>query len=463
MHPLAFDKQGKPFSFDRRTRQLLTRLFRNPAARGTCSQVFDDAGEPLYVDADAEVLEFRSLVHHVPGLYRLDQCDDDGVPIEGAPPAYVSIEMTRNAAFGGGGGDVNPLAIIERLVAIQADVMKTMAAQQASLLSATAEVMRAPYRPALPSAAPERESDDKDDADDCAACEHADEGAAEDSPPDPWGALRPMMDMIEPHVPKLGAFLYEQFVEFLKRTKTEAGTPPSASSPAAAPAPTPTPAPAAAVTAPSASAQADAAVGSSSPPFAAYTTSTSAADRASDVTTTVAAAVEIQSQPVIVREEVVQSEQSGDPIDDTTAIAPFSSGEPAPAPTSRPPSPAEVAFSASPAMVHAATPILAAATQQAAPPSAGTPTSAAPTVAQPAAPRNAVPEPTPEQVRHLLEIRERLTDKERAIAENAISRMPPSVLADWLAELSRMTIDQATQMLRQMIAKLRAPRPGARG
>ena len=35
MSPLAFDKQGKPFAWHRRTRKLLVRMFRNPAARGT--------------------------------------------------------------------------------------------------------------------------------------------------------------------------------------------------------------------------------------------------------------------------------------------------------------------------------------------------------------------------------------------------------------------------------------------
>jgi hypothetical protein len=78
-------------------------------------------------------------------------------------------------------------------------------------------------------------------------------------------------------------------------------------------------------------------------------------------------------------------------------------------------------------------------------------------------PRNARPEPTPEQVRHLLAIREQLSAKERAIAENAISRMTPDVLADWLAELSALTVDEATQMLRQMIARIRAPRAGGGG
>lgn len=77
------------------------RLFRNPAARGTCCQVLDTAGAPLYVDAEIDHAEFRRAIANVPGFYRLDQCDDDGVEIDGAVPAYVSIEHLRRAARAG--------------------------------------------------------------------------------------------------------------------------------------------------------------------------------------------------------------------------------------------------------------------------------------------------------------------------------------------------------------------------
>jgi hypothetical protein len=51
MSSLAFDKQGKPFAWHKRTAKLRVRLFRNPSARGTCCQVLDGAGLPLFVDA----------------------------------------------------------------------------------------------------------------------------------------------------------------------------------------------------------------------------------------------------------------------------------------------------------------------------------------------------------------------------------------------------------------------------
>src|SRR5687768_4458338 len=98
MSSLAFDKQGKPFAFQPQTRKLLVRLFRNPAKRGTCCAVLDADGEQLYLDVDADYQDLRRSVGNVPGLYRLDQCDESGTEIAGAQAAYVSIESTRNLA-----------------------------------------------------------------------------------------------------------------------------------------------------------------------------------------------------------------------------------------------------------------------------------------------------------------------------------------------------------------------------
>ena len=223
MSSLAFDKQGKPFAWHKRTAKLRVRLFRNPSARGTCCQVLDGAGAPLFVDADIDYAEFRRTVSGVPGLYRLDQCDDDGVEIEDAPPAYVSIEQLRNA----GGGveavqvtEVSPLLIIERLVALQSDVMKTMAAQHAAILASSAEIMRAPYRPV-----PLLPANDLRNAD---AANDDTEDEDEDDTPEP-SALAPMLSMLEPHLPQLGAFLYTKFVEFFRHVPAA----PAPTSPAA--------------------------------------------------------------------------------------------------------------------------------------------------------------------------------------------------------------------------------------
>lgn len=66
MSPLAFDKQGKPFTFHRKTKQLLVRLFRNPSARGTRCQMLDAEGEPLHIASEMDYMEFRKAVGHVP-------------------------------------------------------------------------------------------------------------------------------------------------------------------------------------------------------------------------------------------------------------------------------------------------------------------------------------------------------------------------------------------------------------
>lgn len=229
MSSLAFDKQGKPFAWHKRTAKLRVRLFRNPSARGTCCQVLDGTGAPLFVDADIDYTEFRRVVSGVPGLYRLDQCDEDGVELEDAPPAYVSIEQLRNAggmtADAAQVGDVSPLLIIERLVALQSDVMKTMAAQHAAILASSAEIMRAPYRPVpiLPAADlrnAESTDDSTDDGDD-----DEDDITQERRP------LAPMLSMLEPHLPQLGAFLYAKFVEFFRHVSAApAATPPAAMS-----------------------------------------------------------------------------------------------------------------------------------------------------------------------------------------------------------------------------------------
>jgi hypothetical protein len=242
MSPLAFDKQGKPFTFQRRTKKLLVRLFRNPSARGTCCQVLGGDGQALYVDPETDYVEFRRAVGQVPGLYRLDQCDEDGNELDEAQPAYVSIDIARNAQNGEAGmGDVNPLVIIQQMAAIQADVMKTMAAQQAALMAATAEILRAPYRPApIAAAGPElRNADASSDADD-----DRDE-EIEDEPP-PESTLISVARMVDATMPnmaaQLGEFLYEKIFELMnKRKKSAATTAMPAQAAAATPMPTTAP------------------------------------------------------------------------------------------------------------------------------------------------------------------------------------------------------------------------------
>jgi hypothetical protein len=74
MSELAFDREGNPFRFSRRTKKLRPRRWKNPGQRGTCAAVLDADGEQIFIEADAEYVEFRSTVGNVPGFYRLDQC-----------------------------------------------------------------------------------------------------------------------------------------------------------------------------------------------------------------------------------------------------------------------------------------------------------------------------------------------------------------------------------------------------
>ena len=75
-------------------------------------------------------------------------------------------------------------------------------------------------------------------------------------------------------------------------------------------------------------------------------------------------------------------------------------------------------------------------------------------------PRNAPPtvERTPEQWAHWLAIRARLSPREAAIADIAVTRMTPEMRAQWLAELAVLGVDHAAEIVRSIIPKA-PPRP----
>lgn len=391
MSPLAFDKQGKPFAWHSRTRKLKVRLFRNPAARGTCCQVLDGAGAPLYVDAETDYAEFRRAIGNVPGFYRLDQCDDDCVEIEGAAPAYVSIEHLRNAQPADGGAssnDVNPLVIIQSMAAIQADVMKTMAAQQAALMAATAEIMRAPYRPALPAPADHRNAYDEEDDDD--ELEDEEEVTASNE----------ILGMLGPLLPKIG----EKFGEQLGQKVIDAvlgvfGRKPDAqaAAPAATPAPTPVSDPAPAPTA-----------------LHAYGSQVG-----------VAAGQGSMSVPLhvhVVGGDDVVTYEATDHHDDYA--------------------------------VEAVTPGTSATIASASAAMSGSTLATAPTTIFPNALSSESAIPTPEQMAHLFAIRESLTPTERTLAERVIARMAPEIQAQWLASLATKSTEDAATEIRTVLANV---------
>ncbi len=76
----------------------------------------------------------------------------------------------------------------------------------------------------------------------------------------------------------------------------------------------------------------------------------------------------------------------------------------------------------------------------------------------PEQPRNAMV--TPEQLTHLLSIRAQLAPREAAIAEAVVTKMTPEMRAQWLTELSALSVEQAVEVVRSMIPKP-SPAPSA--
>ena len=420
MASLAFDKHGKPFKLHRLTRQLAVRVFSNPGGRGSCFPVRDDDGNDVFIDADADYQDFCEAVKGQTGQYRLDQYDEHGEEITGAPPAYAVIRDPRNTA---GATDLDPrdaviLQLAESNTALaqtNAEVAKTAMEHFAAVMHATAEILHAPVKP--PPAAVDADDHDEDDDDEA-------DDTREPEEPDPWAAWRPILKMAEPLLPKLGELLYAQLVHLVKKSKT----PPPAAVTSSAPAEPPAPAP---MAAPSVdAAPVGAAAGSSTP-----STATPPAAAASMHATS--GKSETPATPPRPRAETASASTApASPASTTT-----SSARPSTAPAS------------TPTTTASATPT---------PPAPSTPLAVVAASGE-AAPRNAALSPTPDQWEHLHAVRERLSPKERAIAENAIMRMDADVLAQYLAELSTLSVDEAVALIRSMIAKLRPPGSRERG
>ena len=142
----------------------------------------------------------------------------------------------------------------------------------------------------------------------------------------------------------------------------------------------------------------------------------------------------------------------------TAQPTPASEPVPAPAPsplaappesTTPPPSSPPVAPPAAPAAPSPSSPPASSAT--AAPPASSAPAAASEPAASVETRNAGSPVPTPEQSAHLMAILHRLQTSERTIARAAVHRMPPDQRAHWLAELSRLTVDQAVELVRSTI------------
>jgi hypothetical protein len=64
------------------------------------------------------------------------------------------------------------------------------------------------------------------------------------------------------------------------------------------------------------------------------------------------------------------------------------------------------------------------------------------------------------QMAHLGAIYSRLTQDERRIAELVVRRMPPEVRDQWIAELSMLAVNEAVDLVRSLVPKLRARKEG---
>lgn len=383
MSSLAFDKQAKPFTFHKRTKLLRVRLFRNPRARGTCSQVLDDDGEPLYIDVETDYPEFRQIIGNVPGLYRLDQCDDDGNEIGDEPPAYVTVDPPRNAQqYDANSGDVNPLTIIREMAAIQGEALKALSAHQAQILASTAEIMRAPYRPAPPpppaelrNALDNEDDDDEDDEDqELEDIEQEDEPA----PSGGMGFLAQLAKMIDPkEAREFAHWAMSKFFEFRKETAQPAPVT------VVAPVPTPAPAPTVLVT-----------VAAPVPTPVPTPTAPVAATPAVPSSSTIATPSPVMPAQTVVTTQMVE------PSTAPTADASDSSNDPS----------------------------------------------------------SGFPKLTEEQTLHIFAINARLSDQERAVAEHVIMRMGPEKLKRWAAELCAMSLEDATDTVRKLIAEIEQKR-----
>jgi hypothetical protein len=133
-----------------------------------------------------------------------------------------------------------------------------------------------------------------------------------------------------------------------------------------------------------------------------------------------------------------------------------------PSAVAQPSPPAAPATAAASAPVAATAPVTRPTSAAPAPtpaaPAPTEPTPVAPTSAQPPAEvRNAPlsPEPTPEQLHHLIAVKSKLSDQEQLVVMTAIPRMDPEARAHWLGELCARSVDDAAALVRSMMPPLR--------
>jgi len=139
--------------------------------------VFDADGLPLVIPIDTDIHEFRRLVELQPGRYRLDPIDADQKGCEDGTAAYVQLAEGGGPSSSGGsevagGSSSHHDDLIRDLVRVNAEMVKSITEQFATVMDSAATLIRAadgagmPARQPVPPMPPVDELEDEDDEED---------------------------------------------------------------------------------------------------------------------------------------------------------------------------------------------------------------------------------------------------------------------------------------------------------
>jgi len=166
MSELAFNMAGNRFRPDSNATYWLTRRIRD---RGLEVVYKQNGCSPLSVPVEATEEEFRREVAFVPGKYRLDQLDGDFQPIEGATPAYVYVHAAKSAAAEASAPELPPAEgsraargpemsetalLLREVVHVNAEMTKAVTERLATIIEATATLVRAADGAGMPARQP---------------------------------------------------------------------------------------------------------------------------------------------------------------------------------------------------------------------------------------------------------------------------------------------------------------------
>ncbi len=151
MSELAYNMQGDrfeppPLATYWRVRRL------KPGGRGTPDVMFGADGAPLMIAIDTDLAEFRKLVNHEPGRYRLDPVDDNHKASEDGCPAYLQIAAEAEAPRNAPAPCVTDASanLMEMLVRANTQMVTGIADRFASVMESAAVLLRAADGAGLP-------------------------------------------------------------------------------------------------------------------------------------------------------------------------------------------------------------------------------------------------------------------------------------------------------------------------